>query len=171
MEINIRPAEDTDATELLILMQKLIEESDTFTVEQDLAEITPEQQAGNIELLNSTTNNILLLAADDANHLYGLLSAAAVAGEPRTVEIGMAVLKEVQGFGIAQALLAELMDWAVDFSSVEKLFLTVQSHNQVAIHIYEKMGFVKLPNSERQLMNQNNVAVAAFDMVKRLVKG
>lgn len=171
MEINIRPAEDTDATELLILMQKLIEESDTFTVEQDLAEITPEQQAGNIELLNSTTNNILLLAADDANHPYGLLSAAAVAGEPRTVEIGMAVLKEVQEFGIAQALLAELMDWAVDFSSVEKLFLTVQSHNQVAIHIYEKMGFVKLPNSERQLMNQNNVAVAAFDMVKRLVKG
>ncbi|TYC47960.1 GNAT family N-acetyltransferase [Weissella muntiaci] len=171
MEINIRPAEDTDAAELLILMQKLIEESDTFTVEQDLAGITPEQQAGNIELLNSTTNNILLLAADDENQLYGLLSAAAVAGEPRTVEIGMAVLKEVQGFGIAQALLAELMDWAIDFSSVEKLFLTVQSHNQVAIHIYEKMGFVKLPNSERQLMNQNNVAVAAFDMVKRLVKG
>ncbi|GAK31446.1 acetyltransferase [Weissella oryzae SG25] len=165
MEIEIRLAEDEDTVNLLILMQKLMDESDTFTLEQDLTSLQVEQTADNIERLNSTANNILLVAAGDNQELFGVISAAALPGHPRIAEVGMAVLKKVQGHGLAQALLAEVIDWANDYSSVDQLFLTVQSHNQRAIHIYEKMGFQKITDSNRTLVNSRGLEVRAFDMV------
>ena len=109
MELMIRPAEGRDADKLLALLHQLQTESTTFMVAQDLETIDGVTEADNINFLQATTNNIILVVASDEDDLFGLISAAAIPGKPREVEVGVAVLAAYQGFGLAQALIDEML--------------------------------------------------------------
>jgi ribosomal-protein-alanine N-acetyltransferase len=54
----------------------------------------------------------------------------------------MAVRPDFRGFGIGAALLAALMDWAKKEERLEKFTLEARVSNKIAIHMYEKAGFV-----------------------------
>lgn len=168
MELMIRPAEGRDADKLLALLHQLQTESTTFMVAQDLETIDGVTEADNISFLQATTNNIILVVASDEDDLFGLISAAAIPGKPREVEVGVAVLAAYQGFGLAQALIDEMLTWAREYSTVDVIRLTVQSHNAPAIHIYEKVGFTHVPNSETLVENSVVEQVPAFDMLLNL---
>lgn len=170
MELMIRPAQAEDASNLLALLSQLQGESTTFMVAQDYEEIDGLTQAENIDFLQTTTNNVILVVASDTGELFGLISAAALPGRPRQAEIGVAVLQAYQGMGLAQALVEELLNWATSFSTVDVLRLTVQAHNQAAIHIYEKFGFVRDEAENHNVLNNVGDTVAAFDMVLQLEK-
>jgi RimJ/RimL family protein N-acetyltransferase len=165
MELVIRPAEPADSEQLLLLMATLANESTTFTNASDLTNVSVADQADNIYQLQATTNNIILLAASDDGDLFGLISAAAIPNHPRSAEVGVAVLAAYQGNGLAQILLDELIVWAKEFSTIDELRLTVQSANEPAVHIYEKFGFSKVPDSDTIILNSIGEPVAAFDMV------
>lgn len=164
MEIFVRPADRQDAVKLMGLLFQLQDESSTFMLEQDPETIEAADEADNIDILQTTTNNIMLVATTDEGQLVGLASAAAKPKQPRVAEVGVAVLNEYQGNGLAQAMMAEILDWATTFSSVNQLVLTVQTINEVAIHIYEKLGFKRIPESESEVLNSNHDLVPAFDM-------
>lgn len=164
MEIFVRPADRQDAVKLMGLLFQLQDESSTFMLEQDPETIEAADEADNIDILQTTTNNIMLVAVTDEGQLVGLASAAAKPKQPRVAEVGVAVLNEYQGNGLAQAMMAEILDWATTFSSVNQLVLTVQTINEVAIHIYEKLGFKRISESESEVLNSNHDLVLAFDM-------
>lgn len=167
MEIEVRPADDYDAAGMLVLLEQLMQESTTFTLEQDVTKLTPQQEAQNITNLQTTTNNIILLAVGDEKELLGILSVAALPNTPREAELGMAVLAAYQGYGLGQLLLAAMFDWFDDYSTLETIRLTVQSGNAPAIHIYEKVGFERVAGSETQVVNSEGTTVPAFEMVYR----
>ena len=56
--------------------------------------------------------------------------------------VGMSVDERWRGKGIGSALMAEAFRWA-RWAAVEKLALTVYPHNQRAINLYKKFGFVE----------------------------
>jgi putative acetyltransferase len=56
--------------------------------------------------------------------------------------LGMSVDEGWRGKGIGAALLAEAFRWA-RWAGVEKLALTVYPHNQRAVNLYKKFGFVE----------------------------
>ena len=153
MDVMIRPAEGQDAKPMLALLHQLQSESTTFMVAQDLGKIDDVTEADNISYLQSTTNNIILLAASDEGDLFGIISAAALPNQPREVEVGVAVL------------IAEMLDWATEYSSVDIIRLTVQAHNAPAIHIYEKFGFERVAGSDAIVLDGAGKPVAAFDMM------
>ncbi|MBC6498417.1 hypothetical protein H7R52_05380 [Weissella confusa] len=72
-----------------------------FDMMLDVGKIDDVTEADNISYLQSTTNNIILLAASDEGDLFGIISAAALPNHPREVEVGVAVLEAYQGFGLA----------------------------------------------------------------------
>lgn len=164
MELFIRPVEPEDSQNLLILLAQLTKESTTFMLMQDLSIVSVMGEANNIAYMQSTTNNIMLVISDEHNNLYGLATAVAGIGGTRA-ELGIAVLAQYQGNGLAQALMEELLAWAVDYSSVSVLELTVQLHNQSAIHIYEKYGFSWIEGTEKTIQNANGEDVMAKDMM------
>ena len=57
-------------------------------------------------------------------------------------EIGMAVLKEWRGRGVGSALLGAAIEWARS-EGLHKLSLSVFAHNEAAIALYRKFGFVE----------------------------
>lgn len=164
MELFIRPVEPEDSQNLLILLAQLTKESTTFMVMQDLSVVSVMGEADSIAYMQSTTNNVMLVVADENNNLYGLASAVAgISGDH--AEIGVAVLEQYQGNGLAQALIEELLAWAHDYSSVTALELTVQLHNKAAVHIYEKYGFTWVEGTEKTIQNTNGEDVETKDMV------
>ncbi len=56
--------------------------------------------------------------------------------------LGMSVEQRSRGRGIGSALMAEAFTWA-RWAEIEKLALTVYPHNQRAINLYKKFGFVE----------------------------
>jgi putative acetyltransferase len=56
--------------------------------------------------------------------------------------LGMAVASEWRERGIGSALLVEAFRWAA-WAGVEKVLLTVYPHNERAINLYKKFGFVE----------------------------
>lgn len=170
MEVFVRPADRQDAVNLMHLIFQLQDESNTFIVEQDPNQIEVQEEADNIDILQTTTNNIMLVSKTETGQLVGLVSAAAMPGQPKVAEIGVAVINDFQGHGLAQAMLAELCDWAQTFSTVEKMMLTVQTSNAAAIHIYEKIGFKRVVGSEKMVLNSDHENVPAFDMTLVVVK-
>ncbi|QBO35624.1 GNAT family N-acetyltransferase [Periweissella cryptocerci] len=162
-EVNIRPAVGTDASGLLALLATLATESDTFTVSEASRHVTAEQEAQQIDALHQTTANIIFVA-EFAGQLVGLATATELHDQHGTSEVGVAVLGAFQGNGIAQALVDEIIYWAETFSTLDKLFLSVQERNPAAIHIYEKLGFTPIPDSTKSVADMDGEVIPAFDM-------
>jgi RimJ/RimL family protein N-acetyltransferase len=60
-----------------------------------------------------------------------------------TGELGVSVHPEYQGRGIGRQLIAALMQWAQNNTTIEKVFLNVFATNQKAIGLYKKLGFME----------------------------
>ena len=69
-------------------------------------------------------------------------------------EIGMAVAKEWRGHGVGSALLSHTIDWARE-QQLHKLSLQVFAHNQTAIALYRKFGFVEEGRLVKQYRRQS----------------
>jgi RimJ/RimL family protein N-acetyltransferase len=128
--IRIRPAETTDRRPLALLFAAVAEERDGIAAEPP---IEVEKQAANWQL----DGTLVALAADK------------VVGELRVEqtgfgygEIGMMVAVGWRGRGVGTALVAAAMDWART-RGLHKLTLSVFPHNDAAIALYRKFGFVE----------------------------
>jgi RimJ/RimL family protein N-acetyltransferase len=69
-------------------------------------------------------------------------------------EIGMMVAREWRGRGVGSALVAEAIEWGrVD--GLHKLTLSVFPHNEAAIGLYRKFGFVEEGRRVKQMRRSN----------------
>ena len=70
MEIFVRPADRQDALKLMGLLFQLQDESSTFMLEQDPETIEAADEADNIDILQTTTNNIMLVAVTEIGRAH-----------------------------------------------------------------------------------------------------
>jgi RimJ/RimL family protein N-acetyltransferase len=69
-------------------------------------------------------------------------------------EIGMMVAADWRGRGVGTALVAAAIDWA-RARGLHKLTLSVFPHNDAAIALYRKFGFVEEGRREKQIRRAN----------------
>lgn len=79
-------------------------------------------------------------------------------------EVGVAVLKEFWGMGLGTALVEEILDWARNYSSLERLVLTVQLRNTRAAKLYQHLGFENCTATSYEVVDPTGQRVAAIDM-------
>jgi len=129
-EIAVRPAEDGDRRALALLFAAVAEERDGIAAEPpiDVAELAASWK------IDGT-----LIA----------LAQGAIVGEVRIDpswmgfgEIGMMVAADWRGRGVGTALVAAAIEWA-RARGLHKLALSVFPHNDAAIALYRKSGFVE----------------------------
>jgi RimJ/RimL family protein N-acetyltransferase len=140
--IQVRPAEDSDRSPLAALFAAVAEERDGIAAEPP---IDIEKLAANWEL------NGTLVA----------LVAGEIVGEVRVEEtsfgygeIGMMVAAHWRGRGVGAALVAAAIDWARR-RGLHKLTLSVFPHNEAAIALYLKFGFVEEGRRTKQMRRAN----------------
>ena len=128
-EFSIRPAEEGDRRALALLFAAVAEERDGIAAEPP---IDVDRLAGRWQL----DGTIVALAGGE---LVGELRV-----EPTYFgygEIGMMVDAGWRGRGVGTALVAAAIDWA-RARGLHKLSLGVFPHNEAAIALYRKFGFV-----------------------------
>ena len=83
---------------------------------------------------------LTLVAEDGSGRIVGML--AAFAHHAGVAELGMSVDADRRGQGIGTALLQSCIDWA-RAEGLHKLSLEVFPHNEAAIALYRKFGFIE----------------------------
>ena len=162
--VDVRPAEVTDAAQLLALLAQLGRESNTFTVDDGIEELSETDEAEQIERISGTTTNVIFVAVL-GDRLIGVSTVQASTDfSAAQGEVGVAVLKEFWGMGLGTALVEESLDWARNYSSLERLVLTVQLRNTRAAKLYQHLGFENCTATSYEVVDPTGQRVAAIDM-------
>lgn len=140
-EIMVDLAQASDAQAIWAFFQTVAAETDYLLMD---GAPSLDSLAANLARRQDQPNQLCLLAKH-GEQVIGLLN---IVGDShaRTAHIGdlfIAIRQAYWGQGLGQALLQEGLDWAVEFSGLTRLELTVQERNAPAIALYEKMGFLQ----------------------------
>jgi len=126
----IRPGRDEDRLPLALVFAAVAEERDGIASEPPV----------DVEARAARWNLDETLVAVAAGEVVGSIHIDASGFG--FGEIGMAVAREWRGHGVGSALLAAAIDWARE-RGLHKLSLSVFAHNEAAIALYRKFGFVE----------------------------
>lgn len=127
--VRIRPAVDDDRLPLAVVFAAVAEERDAIATEPPV----------DVEARAASWTLDGMLVAVAGPELVGSIHVDA--SRHGFGEIGMAVVREWRGRGVGSALLAAAIDWAREHD-LHKLSLGVFAHNEAAIALYRKYGFV-----------------------------
>jgi ribosomal protein S18 acetylase RimI-like enzyme len=140
-EIRVRLGEEGDRRSLALLFAAVAEERDGIAAEPP---IDVEKRAANWDL----DRTLIALAAGE---IVGLIFVVESFGFG---EIGMMVAADWRGRGVGTALVVAAIDWA-RARGLHKLTLSVFPHNDAAIALYRKFGFVEEGRRMKQIRRAN----------------
>lgn len=136
----IRKVHLEDNKRLLELFLKLDKETKFMMYEEGERETTESETEKRI--LNILTSGSMIFLNEEKNKINGFLLVQR--GIPNrikhTADIVIGVLKEASNQGIGKKLFEEAFEWA-EINQIRRFNLTVIIDNDVAITLYEKMGF------------------------------
>lgn len=138
-EVHIKLATADDAAKVLDFLRQAATESDAVLIPH-LADVTAEQERRNIEMINSFDDCVIMLAML-GNQPIGIVTVMALEKQPNAGELGVVVAKPYWRNGIGQLLVGEAEYWFQNYSSLQRLVLTVFAENVPAIRLYQKLGF------------------------------
>jgi len=140
--IEVRPAVDDDRRFLALLFAAVAEERDGIAAEPP---VDVEERASNWRLDGT-------LVAVAVGEIVGLL--VVVQSSFGFGEIGMMVAANWRGRGVGTTLVAAAIDWA-RAHGLHKLTLSVFPHNDAAIALYRKFGFVEEGRRKKHVRRAN----------------
>jgi RimJ/RimL family protein N-acetyltransferase len=143
MEVTIREAVPSDATQIIAYVNRLSEEPHS-NIEISPGEFnrTVEEEAGFLAEFAASANSVFLVAESDGT-IVGILNCK---GSNRkairhAVTLGMSVDQDRRRQGIGSQLMARAIAWAKSTGTVKRIELAAFARNEIAIHLYEKFGF------------------------------
>lgn len=140
--ITIREIRQNDAEHFLALSVRLDEESSFMLLEPGERTTTLEQQERQIQAVVAQANQMIFVAEENGR-LVGYIAGLG-GGYNRNrhkADIVIGIRASHTGQGLGTKLFIALEQWAAK-QKLHKLELTVMAHNERAIHLYQKMGFV-----------------------------
>ena len=149
-DLLIREAEISDASEVIALLDQIGQESNFTSLDENGISMAESEMQIFIDKQAQSENQITLLAFLN-DELAGIINITADQ-RPRVRHIGdifLGIKKAFWGFGLGSILMEEAIEWAKTSGVIRRLQLTVQKRNLVAIHLYEKMGFITEGLQER----------------------
>ena len=137
-EVEIRPADEGDRLPLARLFAAVAEERDGIAAEPP---VDVEKRAASWRL----DGTVVATAADEVVGQLHVDQSPFGFGE-----IGMMVARDWRGRGVGSALVAAAIEWARE-RELHKLTLSVFPHNEPAIGLYRKFGFVEEGRREQHM--------------------
>jgi ribosomal protein S18 acetylase RimI-like enzyme len=138
--ITLRPAQPEDARSFLSFWKAIVAEGGYVRSE----EVETPARVYRARFRHSWTDReAQIVALDDGRvvgHVYVQREAHPVTRHVAT--LGIAVSADRRGLGIGRALMAEAFRWAGS-TGVEKIMLSVYPHNDAAIALYRRFGFME----------------------------
>jgi RimJ/RimL family protein N-acetyltransferase len=139
--MNVREISPDDAAAYWRLRQQIDRETEFLRFEPDDWLVTTQHVRGRIELMLATDNQTIFVA-ERASQLIGFLWAGGglYRHNHHRVHLLLGVLQAYQRQGLGTRLLKACECWG-HAHHMQRLELTVMTHNFVALALYTKMGF------------------------------
>ena len=149
--IEIRKAKVEDAQAILDYLDQIGKESDNLTFGEEGIGYTYEDEVKLIQSFEENLNSTMYLAIDHNKIVsIGNLSASKRERTKHISILGISVLKSHWNQGIGKMMMKTLIEFAKQAPDTKAIHLEVRSDNEVAIRLYQSVGFVKnstIPNS------------------------
>lgn len=165
MDVTIREAVAADAGQLIALVQKISAEPDAdIALSPGEFDLTIEAEQ---EILAEYANseNSIFLVAEAGGQVVGMLNCQG--GNRKATNhvttLGMSVGKDWRNQGVGNRLMAHAIDWARGTGIVSRIELLVFARNEMAIHLYQKYGFV-IEGHQRRAIFRNGEFLDSFMM-------
>lgn len=146
-EYTLRLTQPEDATNIIDYIKEIADEPDNGTSfsSSDEVDWTEAQVRERIKNQLEADNRLALLAVDEVGNIIGTLNCdpSGPRGYRHTVSIGIAVRLDWRDQGVGTALMRSALDWCASNKTIKRVELTVFTNNRRAIHVYEKLGFVR----------------------------
>jgi ribosomal protein S18 acetylase RimI-like enzyme len=143
--VSIRAAESGDVDQLLALFDEVAGERKWIATEPGFDR--GRYRESWLAIISGASSGAIFVACDGSDVVGSLSIYLTQNGDH---QLGMLVKQGRRGEGIGTALLVETLTWAMQ-NKVPALSLGVFPHNKAAIHLYEKMGFVRVGYRDRQM--------------------
>ena len=141
----IREATPDDAAAVIVHNDLIANEPNNGIIRGPGEGMTLADEQAYLKTSLDTYNSIFLIAITPEEEVIGV--CAFQGGRRKAVmhqgAIGISVNKEWRDKGLGTALMQRLIHWAKGKVIITRLELTVMTHNERAIHVYEKLGFKK----------------------------
>jgi ribosomal protein S18 acetylase RimI-like enzyme len=144
MDLTIRQAEPEDAGRIIALVQKISAEPDVdIALSPGEFNLTIEAEREFLAEYGRSENSIFLVA-DAGDQIVGMLNCQG--GNRKATRhvttLGMSVDKAWRDQGVGSQLMRRAVQWAKGTGIVSRIELLVFARNEMAIHLYQKFGFV-----------------------------
>ncbi len=140
----IRQALESDAEQMIRMSKQCCSETRNLSsTAEEYATFTVEMEKKWINDRN--VDGALLQVVEVDGELKGNCMIYSQGKRPRVCHrcgVGIGLLKEIWGNGVGTAMMENAIDFAKQ-CGYEQMELTVVSTNEAAIHLYEKLGFVR----------------------------
>ena len=139
-ELLIREAEIEDAAELVSFLNRVSVETDFTSLDRDGILMTDTEMELFLDKQAHSENQITLVALLN-DEIAGLVNITADQRK-RVRHIGdlfIVIGKKYWNNGLGSFLLEEAIEWAQASGILRRLQLTVQTRNQAAVHLYQKI--------------------------------
>jgi RimJ/RimL family protein N-acetyltransferase len=142
MKVQVRPAEDADRRPMAVLFAAVAEERDGIAAEPpvDVERWAARWHLDGTFVAVAEAEIVGLLHIDRTPFGYG--------------ELGMFVAADRRAQGIGSALVAAAIEWSREHG-LHKLSLGVFPHNDAAIALYRKFGFVEEGHRSKHMRRSN----------------
>jgi RimJ/RimL family protein N-acetyltransferase len=139
--MNIRAIRESDSEQFLLLCKWLDEETQFMMLEPGERTTSIEEQTQRIRGVLSQDNQMIFVVEHE-DRLVGFLGAfgGTYRRNQHCAHIVIGIRQAFTDQGIGKELFEALEKWAIAHK-LHRLELTVMSHNERAIHLYQKMGF------------------------------
>jgi RimJ/RimL family protein N-acetyltransferase len=146
-EFVIREAAIADAGQLIAHTRGILAEPQWSITEPGEFQVTAKQEEEWIAGFRQRPHNILLVADFGTPQSPRIAGTVNFSTQPRfrvrhRGRLGIGVQATYRGLGVGAALLQVLLDWAKAEPDLERIELSVFGHNEGAIRLYRKLGFV-----------------------------
>lgn len=143
MKIMYQPAVPEDAPALHVHLESVLRETTHAPTRPEELPSLRELREHLADAGGSSERHLCLLALDGGRIVgHGDIYRGSLAANQHTAMLGIAVQQEYWGRGIGTALLEHLLQWA-RHHQVQKVKLNVFAHNERALALYRRFGFVE----------------------------
>jgi RimJ/RimL family protein N-acetyltransferase len=145
----VRKARTSDAAQLIANTQRLLAEEPQWSVTEasEFCMTLGDEEAW-IRGFQQRPHSLLLVADFGAPERAEIVGAVNFSTPARfrvrhRGRLGINVLAPYRGLGVGEALLRTLLTWATAEPELERVELSVFAHNQRALGLYRKLGFIE----------------------------
>jgi RimJ/RimL family protein N-acetyltransferase len=139
----IREATPDDAEQIIIHNDSIANEPHNGITRGPGEGITLEDERAYLAASLASDNSLFLIAVQPTGKVIGVtgLQGGRRKATRHSGGVGISVDREWRDKGVGSALLQHMIQWAKASNTIKRLELEVMTHNERAIHVYEKLGF------------------------------